>query len=195
MALTQQQEDRRQERIGDILTSAFEIVSMYGLEALTMRSLAKHMGYSYARAFYYFEDRRALITTMQLFCIHDLTQYMKRRMVEYDGDAIGRVREAAGTWSSYRAVNPQQYRLIDQSFSSPNTLLSDEQRAKVDEALGNLLALVAEAIQAAPFRPGDPQLRTHVLWAAVHGAAHFEKRGDADAIETEIVDALIRGWS
>lgn len=195
MALTKQQQHRREERVGEILTAAYDIVRDGGIEALTMRSLARHMGYSYARAFYYFPDRQALITRLQLAAIGDLARHMSLRLIDAGTDPLERLRVAAGTWTSYRTVNPDGYRLIDQSLSSPEVILSPEQRSEVDTALAELLAMVTEAIEAAPFRPGDARLRTEAIWAAVHGAAHFEKRGVAEQVENELVETLIRGWS
>lgn len=184
---------RRVQREAAIVEAALRLIRDEGTDGLTMARLAREMGYSHARAYYYFKTREALLTRLQLRGITKLGQHMDARLADVT-DPLQRARVAASCWTSFRRAEPDLARVIDHSLSDPRHILDEHQRAEVHAALAAVLARVAACLDAAPLRPGDTRLRTQALWAAVHGAGHFEKRGNASVIERELIDTLLAGW-
>ena len=74
---------------------------------------------------------------------------------------------------------------------------TDPDRLKEEKRRGITIELGFADLELAP---GDTTLRTHSLWAAMHGSEHFRKREgrhgpSADGLRAELIEALLGYWA
>ena len=180
------------------------VVRSEGIEALTMPRLAKEADVAVGGLYRYFEGKDALIAALQVRAAEAFVRFVERE-VDPEAPALDRIRAIADAWAAFRTESPERHSLLDASLSDPRALLSDAEAQAVADAIAPALGFVAEAFDDAAqqglLEPGDPEIRTHALWAAVHGVGHFAKRArlqpdklHAAAVRAELVDALLRGW-
>lgn len=191
----------RARKLAAYLDHALAIVIEGGLDALTMPGLAERSDTAVGSLYRYFTGKDAVMAALQVRAVSAFVTHMTDEVGESHGlEAVHRV---SGTWASFRKAHPAQYALADQSLSDPRQLLDDAQEAEVAEALKPALERVHQALEEAAdagnLSPGDSVIRTHALWAAMHGAEHFRKRErrsgiDADQLRRTLIDAVLRGW-
>lgn len=195
---------RRAQRTEEFLDAAERIVVADGVEALTMARLAKECGAAVGAVYRYLPGKSALLAGLQLRAVRVLGTLVEARL-EGAADPVAGVRLAFGSWQAFEQRSPALYRLIDDSLSDPHTILEPEERAQVRAFFTPLLdrcaELLEDAVASGQLRPGDPELRTYALWAAVHGAAHLSRKVPpvgalaSQDLGAEMVDALLAGWS
>ena len=182
-------DERRERRRALLLDTAMEILGEGGLDALTIPRLAERMGASVGGLYRYFPSKEAIFVALQ------------ERAIDAYSKAQGDAAEVAETWSSGLSVGgralarvvgafhaflrqaeqaPAQHALVDAFLSAPSPTLSEAQARAIDAYLTPLLEACAEHLEGATaagaLAPGDALVRTHVLWAALHGLDHFRKR-------------------
>lgn len=180
------------------------LVADDGIDALTMPRLADAADVAVGGLYRYFSGKDALIAGLQVRAAEAFVAFVDER---WDASAppLQRVRTVTEAWPAFAVAEPQKHALLDASLSDPRALLGADDAAAVAAAVGPALERCADALREAEQQgslvPGDAELRTHVLWAAVHGAGHFAKRDRlvperlrAAEIRREIVDALLAGW-
>lgn len=190
----------RQRRHDEILAAALQIVVDEGVDALTVHLLARRMKCAVGAMYRYFAGKDALILALQEQAVGRFAEHLD---AELSGEGLERVLSAFFAWHSFAEVEPALYSLLDAALSSRKRLLDDEGARAVDERLRAVLDVCAGSLEGAAnaglLAPGNAQLRTYALWAAMHGAEHFQKRDDyagvasADVRE-ELLLTLLRGW-
>ncbi|MFT6147200.1 MAG: AcrR family transcriptional regulator [Myxococcota bacterium] len=183
------------------LDHALAIVTEGGLDALTMPGLAERSDTAVGSLYRYFTGKEAIVAALQVRAVSAFVTHLLAEVGERNG--IDAVQQISGTWASFRTAEPAQFGLADRSLSDPRQLLDDTQEAAVADALSPALSRVHGAIADAQadgtLTAGDPTLRTHALWAAMHGAEHFRKREQRSGINAEtlretLIAAILTGW-
>lgn len=169
-----------------------------------MARLAKECGAAVGAVYRYLPGKSALLGGLQVRAVRVLSELMEERVAPI-ADPIERVQVAFGTWAVFSQLSPALFRLIDDSLSDPVPSLEPADREQVREVFSPLLQrcgqLIEQAVQAGALQPGDAQLRTLALLAAVHGAAHISRKvplspeAEPLDLEAQMVGALLRGWS
>lgn len=196
--------DREQTK-SRILDAAREMFVEDGIEAVTMREIAKRIEYTPTAIYHHFRDKQALIEELCLIDFRALaTAFQKIGRIEDPGERLRRIGLA---YVDYALGHPSHFRFM---FMTPKPSLSASSFGVSDgdpnsHAYGVLRETVADGIAAGRFRPEftDPDDLAQVLWAGVHGIAslHVVKGGKGDHIawrdprETAraMVDVLMRG--
>lgn len=151
----------------------------------------------------YFDGKEALLAALQVRAVATFGSVLSDALVGQT-DALERVRAAGQAWFTFADQHPEEFELLDRSLSDPRPNLDDDQAKAVDEALQPVLGQVAAeldaAVHAGVLSPASAAVRAHVLWAVVHGAAHFRKRDRLGGVTArqvlhEGVTALLKGWS
>ena len=206
-AVTQQLSRRELEKAElreKILNAARTIFVTEGYEAVTMREIARSIGYTATALYYHFPDKRSLMVAL---CNRDylaLAKYLQK--IGRIADPVERIGEMGQAYVNFGLEYPQHYRLM---FMTPQPDPTDEdhqlEKGNPDQdAYAFLHGAVAEAHAAGRFRKKykDPELLAQAFWACVHGivSLHLTKGNDtwidwrnpAKTAEVQI-DALLRG--
>jgi AcrR family transcriptional regulator len=189
---------------GKILDTARAMFAAEGYEAVTMRGIAKEIGYTATALYYHFPDKHSLLVEL---CNQDfltLAGYLQR--IGRIADPVERVRKMGLAYVNFGMEYPQHYRLM---FMTPQPV-TDGTDKKIEkgnpdqDAYAFLQSAVAEAHAAGSFRKDikDPELVSQMFWASVHGivALHLTKckddwidwRTPAKTAQLQ-TDALFRG--
>ena len=199
-------EERRRERRSAVLDAAMSIIETDGASAVTIAAVAQRIGASVGGMYRYFPTKHAIFAALQLRAIDAFEEHLLTHLeAASQGTALERVALAFSTWMTFRDVAPTHYRLLDESLSSMERTLDDEQASAVNERLHTILTHLADTIETAvaveELRPGDAMIRTHLLWSALHGLGHFEKRDHLQperlrvaALETTLYETFFSSW-
>ncbi len=205
---------RREARAARILDTAMRLLGTDGVDALTLGRVAREEGLVPAALYRYFPSKDALLAALQRRTVAALHARLTAHLAALDAEAPRReapMRALVALASLPRfhveasRDMPQEFRLVMTLLGDPRLVLSDDDAARTAPLLGALLgdvaALFERAVSAGALPPGDPARRTFVLWAALQGAlslakmSRFDARlGDAEALGSEAVTALLRGW-
>lgn len=197
--------EQRQRKTEQLLETATHIVADEGVEALTMHRLASEIGVAVGGLYRYFDSREALVVELQRQAVDGLREAVDAGVARAGDDGLRAVIAVARVWRKQAREVPERHRFIDAYFSDPRELLTEEQRREIEVSLAPLLETVVGAFERAAdggaLDAGDAHVRTHVLWATLHGVDHFQKR-DArapaklrtQALFKESLRALLVGW-
>lgn len=167
---------------GKILQAARSFFAKHGYQAVTMREIARKIGYTATALYYHFPDKESLLREL---CRNDFRAlHACFRRLGKIADPIRRMHKTGEAYVHFGLRHPQQYQLM---FMTPHPAApSARQRAGQnpgEDAYSFLLDTVREAMAGARFRPElkDPELIAQTVWAGMHGlvALHLVKsKGD-----------------
>ena len=175
--------DRRAKAKADlrkrILDSARALFVKRGYEAVTMREIARRIGYTTTALYYQFPDKESLLREL---CERDFLALSEQfNRLGRNADPIERIRKAGQAYVHFGLKHPEHYRLMfmSQRPEPPPEAMGIEKGNPEQDAYAFLLEAVQEAMAAGRFRPElkDARLLAQVLWASVHGlvALHLSK--------------------
>lgn len=179
------------------------IVVTEGMGALKMPRLAQDAAIAVGGLYRYFERKQDLVAAMQGRAVRTFGAFLAERL---RGGPLERVVQAADAWAAFADRHPVLFQLLDRGLSDPSPVLADAHARAVDDAIRDaiepLVRALAEAADQGLLAPGDAEVRAYAVWAAVHGARHFQKRDrilperlHGAAIRREVVATLLRGWA
>lgn len=169
-------EQEKQQVRNAILDAARELFVERGVEAVTMREIARRVGYSPTAIYLHFKDKEALIHEL---CDTDfLALAQELSAIERIADPIERLRMLGLGYVRFAVSHPNHYRLM---FMTPQVShgaadSTIEAGNPEQDAYAHLRGMVAEAHAAGRFRPAleDPDLIAQTLWAGLHGVCALE---------------------
>jgi len=149
-----------------ILEQAIGLVYRYGPRRVTMRSLARKLGYSPATLYLYFRNKQELLKEIALRGFDALGDAVAPAQALDDPfDAIA---ETARRYIDFGLEHHELYRLMFEDISLVGPLTAEEKaRMARTWVLGRVLYERGVATRA--FRPCDPEIEANIGWAWVHG--------------------------
>jgi len=169
-------EQQRQQIRAAILDAARELFVERGVEAVTMREIARRVDYSPTAIYLHFKDKEALLREL---CDSDfLALAQELRAIGMIADPVERLRLLGLGYVQFAVTHPNHYRLM---FMTPQ-LPKDPESSAIEagnpeqDAYAYLRAIVADAHAAGCFRTelDDPDLIAQTLWAGLHGVCALE---------------------
>ncbi|MDP8566444.1 TetR/AcrR family transcriptional regulator [Methylophilus aquaticus] len=166
-----------------IIDAARELFVSYGVEAVTMREVAKRIGYSATSIYLYFSDKEQLLRAVVDADVLKLASALKSTLSI--SDPLERFVQFGQHYVQFALTNPNHYRMMFMTAHLPcdPALSSIEQHNPEQDAYHQLISVVSNAWQAGVFKPGfkDPVLIAQTVWAAMHGlcALHINMAEDA----------------
>lgn len=164
------------------MDEAGQVLETDGLEALSLRRLAKNLGVSHAAPAHHFPNRAALLAEMAADGFAGLADAMEAAMSATEPD--GWLTASGKAYVRFALGHPQRYRLM---FASG--LLSDDCPARLlEESTRAFIGLLTAVHRGPP--PGTPE--TYRMdsgelgaWAIVHGAVMLWLDGQLGTVEAE----------
>lgn len=151
-----------------LLETAYRLVDSEGVEAVSMRALAREAGVSSAAPFRHFPDKPSLLDAIA----HKAGEEVERRLDEAAAecsDALTQFRAITVAYVRYAAEHPSLFALIHSRsplFGRFLGRVDDERRLK-------LIALIVEGQNAGLIPEADPELIALTSEALTHGLAHM----------------------
>jgi AcrR family transcriptional regulator len=176
----------REQTRSRILDAAREMFVEDGVEAVTMREIAKRIEYTPTAIYHHFRDKQALIEELCRVDFHGLGEaFQKLGRIEDPGERLRRIGLA---YVDFALAYPSHYRFMFMTVKPPvsASALGISEGDPDSHAYGMLRSTVADGIAAGRFRPEftDADELAQILWAAVHGivSLHIVKGGKGDHI-------------
>lgn len=181
-----------------ILDAARELFVRDGVEAVTMRAIAKKIEYTPTTIYHHFRDKRALLLELSVRDMQRLGQaFQSIGRIE---DPAERTRRFGLAYVDFALDHPGIYRFL---FMTPKPEVMGE--ASPDQnAYLMLLQAVTEGIAAGRYRPefDDPHQLAQILWGGLHGivSLRIAKEGaewiewrDTRETARAMIDVMVRG--
>lgn len=168
-------EDREKLRVS-ILDAARTLFVERGIEAVSMREIAKKINYSPTTLYHHFADKEALL---QAVCDEDFLKLaIGMREIMKLPDLIERIGALAQGYAMFALQNPNHYRLMFMTPRTPCALdLTVIQRGNPEQdAYAQLKLVVQDAFEAGLFRQDltNFELIAQTMWASIHGVCSLE---------------------
>lgn len=161
-----------------ILDAARQLFVERGIEAVSMREIAKRVNYSPTTIYLHFVDKNDLLQTL---CDHDslvLAHDLHLITTNPNPDGIQQLRALCLAYSRYALTYPNHYRFM---FMMPKPNQTQENsrlhHGNIEQdAYALLRATVQQAFEQAAFRPelDNIDLIAQTLWAGIHGVCALE---------------------
>lgn len=158
-----------------ILAEAMQLVADEGAEQITIRNLARRLGFAPATLYTYFRSKDELLQQVALQGFEQLVD-VTREATEH-ADVRRAMSEGGRRYLEFAVKNPALYKLMfdeidfrgfrgDPSVFAPARALFDLYRD-----------LYARAVEAGVIRRVDPEVQTVISWSASHGFAMLALSG------------------
>lgn len=151
-----------------LLEAAFTLVDSGGVEAISMRALAREAGVSSAAPFRHFPDKKVLLAAIARKAAAELERKLEEASAN-GSDALTQFRAMSVAYVRFAAEHPTLFDLIHSTESVPAGFLGelkDERRLK-------LIALIIEGQNAGLIPEADPELIALTSEALTHGLARM----------------------
>lgn len=159
-----------------IIDAARELFVTKGVEAVTMREIAKRIGYSATSIYLHFADKEALLRAI---CDTDfLALATQLKGILQIADPVERLFALGQGYAQFALSHPNHYRLMFMTERTPcdPEKSSLQQNSAEQDAYYQLKTVVGEAHAAGCFRDdlSDPELIAQTMWAGTHGVCSLQ---------------------
>jgi len=180
--ITKPQQRREQARAAirqEIVAASRQIIAREGFGALTMRKLARHVGYSPAAIYLHFRNRDEIARDVSRMGYAELLVALSSAVDASPGDAVSRLRALCAAYVRFGLENPQTYSLI--FMEDPAYLAAVLAQQAADDPGARAYALLVDTAEALiadgrklPNVGKPPRAATAVefaetIWASLHG--------------------------
>lgn len=168
--------EEREKLRASILNAARTLFVKRGIEAVSMREIAKKVNYSATTLYHYFADKEALL---QAVCDEDfLALAQGMREIMQLPDLIERIHRLASGYATFALQHPNHYRLMFMTPRAPCDLeiTAIQQGNTEQDAYAQLKLVVHDAFEAGLFKSEltSSALIAQTLWASIHGVCSLE---------------------
>ncbi|TIL71027.1 MAG: TetR/AcrR family transcriptional regulator [Mesorhizobium sp.] len=166
LSVQTRREKQKAELRSELVDAAHKLVQEEGYEGLTIRKLAKRVGYAPMSVYSYFADKQDILFALA----EDAFKTLAKRIEDHPADdPIEALQVVMTEYAAFGLGNPNEYRTI---FMTEKVKPS-EGRTFAEMQEGNPLMKVlikrVEACVASGKLKGDPRAIATMLWAVGHG--------------------------
>lgn len=150
-----------------LIRAGIEILSRDGMEALSLRNVAKRAGVSHTAPYAHFTDKQALIAAIAAEGYKKLYERLSAAQ-NPEHDPLGRLRETAHAYLDFALDEPDHFRI---TFSG---VVEAEQNypeyvEQSKRCFGLVVTVVEDCQRAGLFAGMDGQLVAVSTWSSMHG--------------------------
>jgi AcrR family transcriptional regulator len=180
-----------------LLAEAERTLREDGIEALSLRELARQAGVSHAAPRRHFADRQALFDALAEAGFTRLADEVHAAIGSAGGDYGARLRAAA---AAYVRFATRDAALMELMFAAKNAVGSDGPREAAERLFAVIGDLIGQGQQAGTLPPGDPYRLQLLFGATLQGIAALVisgriAPGQADALVADTIALFSRGQS
>jgi AcrR family transcriptional regulator len=179
----------------EILAAAQHIIREKGLDALSLRAIAKAVGVTAPALYEYFDGKDAILRALFLQGSQVMLAGMEQVIAESDVPLL----QLQNVLTGYRAFareEPDYFRLLFGTVD-PNMALSETDYAGMQTIFGRFVGVIVSCIEAGDLKPLPPMTLSCSLWATAHGCAMLEtesfmanKEKDAEGKSAQFDEAI-----
>lgn len=171
-----------------VIASAQQMLESEGVEQLSLRGLARHLGVTAPALYAYVDDKYDLLAAVAAEHFEGLVA----RFDEIDeDDPVERIRALSHAYVDHALASPALFHLM---FRYPPTPVAGADAfPPATRAFEAAASATAAAIESGQLAATDPGLASMTMWMSIHGAAEVLLLGFSDDPETSalLVDSVI----
>jgi AcrR family transcriptional regulator len=161
----------------EILKASLDLLEEGGVEALSMREVARRAGLSHQAPYHHFGDREAILAELARDGFEKLKDYFLRSTKKPE-DYKHRIERMGRTYVQFALDHPEQFRLM---FRAPVVDVEDHEDAK--EAAESAFDMLVAAVTADQPERRDQEIHAIIAcWSVAHGLATLLLDGKIDHI-------------
>lgn len=169
-------EAERQQLRTLIIDAARDLFVSKGVEAVTMREIAKRIGYSATSIYLHFADKESVLRAI---CETDFLALATSQKRIFDiADPVERLMMLGRGYAEFALSHPNHYRLMFMTTHTPRhpNDLSLEQNHPEQDAYFQLQLVVNDVFNSGLFKPElkDADLIAQTIWAGMHGVCALQ---------------------
>jgi AcrR family transcriptional regulator len=168
-----------------LLDTAEQTVRDRGVDALSLRELARELGVSHGAPRRHFADRQALLDALAEAGFARLGGELRTALSGAGADFDDRLRATAGAYVRF-AIDDSA--LLELMFAGKHREGATGLEQAAEQAFSLMLELIVQGQAEGLLEPGDPERVGLVLFATIHGIASLVTAG---VVEAERVDPLL----
>lgn len=186
-----------EEKKSHLIQNAVGILEDEGMEALTLRHLAKVSDVSRTTPYLYYENKAALMDAMRVYGINLLTSQCEHAISKED-QYVEQLRLLGDCYVRFALRHPELYQLIFVS-GLPNTAMSSELSLAIER-----YSQITETPMQMAYDDGvvslPPERLNPVLWSALHGLLTLNSAGlvgdkkSFDQLRSDLEQILAMGF-
>lgn len=159
-----------------IIDAARELFVSRGVDAVTMREIAKRIGYSATSIYLHFADKEAVLRAI---CDTDfLALATSLKNIMQIADPVKRMQALGQGYAAFALTHPNHYRLMFMAAHMPYDPAESslQQNSAEQDAYFQLKTVVSDVHAAGYFRAElqDVDLIAQTIWAGVHGVCSLQ---------------------
>lgn len=155
----------------EIVQAATRLIDTSGVEAVTLRAVARQAGISAPSIYDHFADTGQILATVIGHCLGQLTAEIIAARDSFD-DPVKRLEAGCEAYLQFAERQPQRYSLVFRyPLSSPEVAPTVEYKDASAIAFATLVAGIADCVAAGRSDSTDPFRDAVALWSAMHGYA------------------------
>jgi AcrR family transcriptional regulator len=149
-----------------LVAAALEIIEKEGLDALSLRAVARRANVSHTAPYHHFASRAELLAAVAGEGFHALGETIARRVDGIDDPRASFIEGCVG-YVLFAIAHPFRYKLM---FSAELASASSEPLQDASStAFGALVAAIERCQSADLARDGDPRTLARAAWSMIHG--------------------------
>lgn len=150
-----------------LIDGALTMLAEDGIQGLSLRKVAKHIGVSHNAPYQHFPDKETLIAALAEQGFRMLGEAIDRGVASLgQSDAVSRLIKAGVSYVEFMSTHSEYHEVMFGPFPHAQyPSLSEQAVASFDR----LVTLVAEGQAEGDFREGNPREIAATLWSTVHG--------------------------
>ncbi len=195
----QERRDRQKaEQRAALVAAAHDLVQEEGYEGLTIRRLAKRVGYAPMSVYSYFADKQDILLALA----EDAFATLARRIeAQPSDDPLEALRVVMTEYAAFGLGNPNEYRTVFMTEKTRPPAGKTFAEMEADNPAMKVLVSRVEACIAAGELRGDAHAIANMLWATGHGTISllitfpFHPFGDPQAFVKRMCDFALAGLS
>ena len=170
-----------------LIRAGLEILGEQGVNALTLRAVARRAGVSHTAPYRHFADKEALIVAIAEEGFQQLAQHMEAAIAAFPGEPERHLSEVGLVYIQFAQENSPHFRVM---FGE------QIEKQEVDDAntFGLLLNTIKACQNAGTVIDGDPRQIALAAWSLVHGQAMLliDDRIPQELFESATLEEIVR---
>lgn len=147
-----------------LLAAGLDLLDAEGVDAVTIRAVARRAGVAHSAPANHFKDKRALLTGLAIQIFSERADVAERQLAANERDMVSRIRNFARDWLSFGLAYPNRYRLI---WRRDNLDTEDIDLNQQMDRIYDPLVVVFQSLSST--RPVSPETDAIALWSLLHG--------------------------
>ena len=156
----------------EILTAAQHIIRTQGMDALSLRAIARAVGVTAPALYEYFDSKDAILRGLFVQG-SELMLGLVEEIAGQQPDGIRTLMTILDGYRQFARTEPDYFQLLFGTVD-PNLQLSEDDYAAMNKIFERFVSIIAAAIELGELRPLPPLTLSCSLWALVHGVAMLE---------------------